>query len=111
MTETRGERLRTAMRARGLTKLSAMASAVGVTESAISRWCHDGAMTLENVMLLCEVLDISTDWLLLGRGHMELHQSAVTPIHPQIALAVSKMKPHVREHLSLFLTTVQADVR
>ncbi|WP_082120905.1 helix-turn-helix domain-containing protein [Dyella japonica] len=109
MEETRGSRLRTAMRARGLTKLSAMAAAVGVTESAISRWCHDGAMTIDNVVVVCGVLEISIDWLLLGRGEMEQHQVDTVAFHPLIARAVARMKPHVREHLSRFLSTVQED--
>lgn len=37
-------------------------------------------MTLVNVIALCEYLDVSADWLLLGRGDMEQHrQSASWP--------------------------------
>lgn len=109
MAETRGSRLRMAMQAHGLSKLSAMAAAVGVSDSAISRWCHDGPMTLENVVALSEVLEVSIDWLLLGRGPMQQHDIVASTCHPQIARAVAQMKPHVREHLSRFLSTVQEE--
>lgn len=100
-------RLKSAMGARGLTKLSAMSAAVGVTESAICRWRQGGTMSIENVTTLCRVLDISIDWFLLGRGHMEQHIAAPLPVYPRIAKAVAGMKPQVREYLSLFLQTIQ----
>jgi transcriptional regulator with XRE-family HTH domain len=109
MTDTRAKRLQSAMNRRGLTKLSAMAATMGVTESAVSRWRHGGKMTVDNVTVLCDVLDISMDWLLLGRGHMEQHKPPVLQVHPHIAQAVARMKPHAREHLSMFLTSIQDD--
>jgi len=101
--------LRIAMRVRGLTKLSAMAAAVGVTESAISRWCHDGPMTIENVVVVCAVLEMSIDWFLLGRGDMDQHHADMLASHPPIARAIARMKPHAREYLSRFLSSVQED--
>lgn len=104
---TRGERLRAALCCRGVEKLSAAAAAFGVTESTISRWRADGHMTLENAIALCVVLDLSLDWLLLGRGSMEHHKGAPTVVHPQISKSLARLKPEVREHLSHFLSSIQ----
>jgi len=107
MAQTRGQRLKVAMQARGLVKLSAMAAAAGVTESAISRWCHEGPMTIKNAVNVCEVLEISLDWLVLGRGSMEQTHQSTGQFYPQISSAIARMKPEVREHLSQFLSGIQ----
>lgn len=67
----RGARLSYAMRHRGFNKLSVLAHHLGVTESAVSRWRGQGNMTVNNIIAVCDVLDVSADWLLLGRGAME----------------------------------------
>jgi phage repressor protein C with HTH and peptisase S24 domain len=98
------------MQARAITKLSALAAAVGVTESAISRWCHDGQMTTNNVVSLCEILSISIDWLLLGSGPMQREGEGASTSHPEIGHMIERMKPHVREHLSRFLSSLHQDI-
>ena len=70
---TRGERLSFALRLRRLPKMTSLAAELGVDESAISRWRKDGAISLHSASRLCEVLDISLDWLVLGRGDIEGH--------------------------------------
>jgi AraC-like DNA-binding protein/DNA-binding Xre family transcriptional regulator len=67
-------RLSYAMQHRGPNKLSVLAHDLGVTESVVSRWRGQGNMTdmtVNNVIAVCDVLDVSADWLLLGRGSME----------------------------------------
>lgn len=73
---SRGERLRQALEARGIQKQMALATELGVDESAISRWQRDAGLSLAHAARLCEVLDISLDWLILGRGDMNLHHRA-----------------------------------
>lgn len=68
---TRGQRLVEAMNKRGMRKQHALAYAVGVNESTVTRWKHDGPMSLENAIALCAALDISLDWFLLGSGAMD----------------------------------------
>jgi transcriptional regulator with XRE-family HTH domain len=63
------------MRWRGVSKMMALAHDLNVNESAISRWRQDGAMSLANAARVAEVLDISMDWLILGRGEMDIHQA------------------------------------
>jgi transcriptional regulator with XRE-family HTH domain len=63
-----------AMKSRGMTKQHALASALGVNESTITRWKADGAMSVNSVVLLCKELDISLDWFLNGTGSMDAHK-------------------------------------
>ena len=70
----RGARLSKAMRARGRFKQHALAVALGVNESSISRWKDGGRMSLENAIALCRELDISLDWFLTGAGSMYQHK-------------------------------------
>jgi len=71
--ESRGDRLSRAIKGRGISKMMALALDLDVHESAISRWRKDGPMSLEHAARLSEVLDISLDWLVLGRGEMDAH--------------------------------------
>jgi len=75
---TRGERLQGAMAARGIRKQIVLAAEVGVNESAVSRWQQGAGLSLEHAVKLCETLDISLDWLVLGRGDMDQHHRAKT---------------------------------
>jgi transcriptional regulator with XRE-family HTH domain len=70
----RGERLRLAMDARGVRKQHAFAFQLKVHESAITRWKANRSLSLDNAIAVCEALDISLDWLLLGRGTMDSHK-------------------------------------
>jgi len=72
---SRGARIKLALEARAVRKQHALASALGVHESAITRWKEDGAMSLDNAIALCRELDLSADWLLLGIGHMDQHRA------------------------------------
>ena len=65
-----GARLREAMRGR-VPKQVAMD--VGVTVSAISKWQSGAPMSVRHVAALCACLDVSADWLLLGRGSQQRH--------------------------------------
>ncbi len=71
--ESRGDRLSHAIKGRGISKMMALALDLDVHESAISRWRKGGPMSLENAARISEVLDISLDWLVLGRGQMDAH--------------------------------------
>jgi transcriptional regulator with XRE-family HTH domain len=71
---SRGERLQQALEARGIHKQMALAAELGVDGSAISRWQRNAGLSLPHAARLCEVLDISLDWLVLGRGDMDLHR-------------------------------------
>jgi len=85
-----GERLTFALEQRGVRKLYALAVEIGVDESALSRWKKDGAISLPSAARLSQALDISLDWLVLGRGHIDAHRSSST--HPFERLSADEVK-------------------
>lgn len=70
---TRGERLIEAMEVRGLRKQHALAFTLGVNESTVTRWKRNGPMSLDSAISLCQALDISLDWFLVGYGSIDQH--------------------------------------
>lgn len=96
----RGERLRMAMDARGVRKQQAFAFQLNVHESAITRWKGNQSLSLENAVAVCAALDISLDWLLLGRGTMDFHKTPETKI---LQIEESRLVASF-EHLSQLLS-------
>jgi transcriptional regulator with XRE-family HTH domain len=107
MTENRGERLMAAMKARRIPKLSVLAAALNVSESAVSRWRRNGPMTVDNVEAVCRFLDISADWLLLGRGSMDLADGCDHARGQEWALALEHIPARAQRELLRFLQSMQ----
>ncbi len=104
---SRGDRLTNALKARKVPKLYALAVDMGVDESAISRWKKNGAISTDHVARLCDVLDISVDWLLLGRGNMDSPKRFSASAHERELIALLRaLPPDSADHLSRFLTSV-----
>lgn len=72
---TRGERIREALVVRGVRKQQALAAQLRVHESAITRWKDGKPISLDSAIALSTALDVSLDWLLLGRGTIDSHRS------------------------------------
>lgn len=68
------DRFAHALRLRQVGKLYALAVEIGVDESAISRWKKGRSISLENAAQVCRALDISLDWLVMGRGSIDAHR-------------------------------------
>ena len=81
----RGRRLEEALRIRNIPKMYVLAIEVGVSESTISRWKKGAPIATENLIKLCQFLDVSADWLLLARGDIDQHIS-LTVNHDERAL-------------------------
>ena len=64
----RGARLTQAMRMRGHPKALALAAELDISPAAITKWKKGHAMSVDNACNLGAVLDVSLDWLLLGRN-------------------------------------------
>ncbi len=76
----RGKRIREAIALKNVRKSQALAAELDVSAAAVSRWQSGGPVSLESACALAERLDVSLDWLLLGRGTMDLHRyDAVSP--------------------------------
>ncbi|MBZ7924354.1 helix-turn-helix domain-containing protein [Ensifer adhaerens] len=69
-----GDRLKVALEAKGVKKQMAFAAQIGVNDSVVSRWKRGQKLTLQNAVRICQALDISLDWLVLGRGTMDAHR-------------------------------------
>lgn len=81
----RGQRLEEALRIRNIGKMYVLAIEMGVSESTISRWKKGAPIATDNLIKLCQILDISADWLLLARGNIDQHIS-LTVNHDERAL-------------------------
>lgn len=70
-----GNRLRQLLREQQNLKQLALANAIGVEESTISRWLAGGNIKMSHLIALCNFLDVSSDWLIMGRGSPVLHKA------------------------------------
>jgi transcriptional regulator with XRE-family HTH domain len=105
--ESRGDRLSHAIKGRGISKMMALALDLDVHESAISRWRKGGPMSLENAARISEVLNISLDWLVLGRGDMDAHTAeSLVSEEFELVQIVRKLRRTALVHLLALLDDV-----
>lgn len=64
----RGRRIDRAMKARGHLKAMALAAELGISPAAITKWKQGRAMSVDHACKLAGLLDVSLDWLLMGRN-------------------------------------------
>lgn len=96
----RGQRIRLAMELRGIHKQYALAMDIGVDQSNLSRWCRGAPLSVEHAIRLCEALDVSLDWLLLGRGDIEQHKgNCARPGEWEFILSMRTLHPSVSESI------------
>lgn len=100
---TRGERIREALAARGVRKQQALAAELSVHESAVTRWKENRQMSLDNAVALGVALDVSLDWLLLGRGTMDSHRAP--PAGDALAQIGGRLGPR---SLALLLSAIES---
>lgn len=94
-------RLDVALRARRIGKMYALAVALGIDESALSRWRRGRSISVDNLIRLSRHLDVSIDWLLTGTGSME--PAAADPAagrRQEIAADFAALDPATCEHLA-----------
>ncbi|MCY7293832.1 helix-turn-helix domain-containing protein [Alteromonas sp. a30] len=76
-----GSRLRNYLKDKHNLKQLALANAIGVEESTISRWLSGGNIKVSHLINLCAFLDISIDWLIMGRGTPALHKTDIQDVN------------------------------
>lgn len=108
---SRGRRLRDAMVAQGFSKQHAFAVLLQVNESTVTRWLADGPMSLASAAEICRTLDLSLDWLILGRGEMRAHHADAAAIAANVRSSTAarlylRLKPGSRELLDEFLQSI-----
>jgi transcriptional regulator with XRE-family HTH domain len=109
----RGARLRDAMAAQGFRKQHAFAVLLQVNESTVTRWLADGPMSLESAIQICRSLDLSLDWLVLGRGAMRAHPAGAGEFVENFESSTTarlylRLKPASRKLLDEFLESINA---
>ncbi|WP_064694879.1 helix-turn-helix domain-containing protein [Rhizobium aegyptiacum] len=72
----RGKRIREAISRGNMRKVHALAAELNVSVAAVSRWQNGGHTSLESACALARLLDVSLDWLLLGRGAIDGHKNS-----------------------------------
>lgn len=96
----RGRRIREAIAQRKIRKVHALAAELNVSVAAVSRWQNGGHTSLENACALARLLDVSLDWLLLGRGTMDWHRdSTISATELQWVLALRRRPAVIRSRL------------
>lgn len=89
----RGQRLEEALRIRNVKKMYVLAIELGVNESAISRWRKGQPITMDNAINLCRALDVSADWLILGRGNVDQHNGFCATVEERKLLRLIRSLP------------------
>jgi transcriptional regulator with XRE-family HTH domain len=106
-----GERLRFALSARHFKKQMAFAAEVGVDDSVVSRWQQGKTLSMPNAIRVCEVLDISLDWLLLGRGTIDSHRQVYPSVmQERLQLATSGLPDSVLNALAAIAEAIRTEL-
>lgn len=66
-----GKRLLMAMKARGISKQYLFADLLSVDQSTVTRWISGKGMSITHAIAICDQLNLSMDWLILGIGEMD----------------------------------------
>ncbi|WFU04565.1 helix-turn-helix transcriptional regulator (plasmid) [Rhizobium sp. CB3171] len=94
----RGRRIKQAMTKRNFQKTHALAAKLDVSVAAISRWQNGGQISLQSACSLAECLDVSLDWLLLGRGDMNWHkENKITSHELQQVMSIRLHPPNIKK--------------
>lgn len=107
---TRGERIRQALTERAVHKQQALAAELNVHESAITRWKEGKPISLDNAVAFGAVLDVSLDWLLLGRGTIDGHRS-ISAADQVLRHIAGRLSPRALTLLQSFVDAVAEDIR
>jgi transcriptional regulator with XRE-family HTH domain len=70
----RGIRLKQAMAIRGHHKAMAVAAELSISPAALTKWTQGHAMSVDHARKLAALLNVSLDWLLMGRNGPDLLQ-------------------------------------
>lgn len=106
----RGKRIREAIAKRNIRKVHAVAAELEVSVAAVSRWQNGGHASLESVCSLAKLLDVSLDWLLLGRGTMDWHNDkTISAVELQWVLLLRSRSATLQSRLIALLQAIPPD--
>lgn len=94
-------RLDLVLKARRIGKMYALAVALGIDESALSRWRRGKPISVGNIVGLCRHLRVSIDWLLTGTGSMDAAApDAADRWRSEIVADLASLDPVIRDRLT-----------
>lgn len=96
----RGKRIEQAMATRGRRKAMALAAELDISPAALTKWKQGHAMSLENACRLAELLDVSMDWLMLGRNAPDWLQA--NQLNTQEADLIDRLRRRPAHIIQLF---------
>ncbi|MEP2707825.1 MAG: helix-turn-helix transcriptional regulator [Roseibium sp.] len=100
----RGKRIDQAMNEKGHRKAMALAAELSISPAALTKWKQGHAMSLENACSLANVLNVSLDWLVLGRNSPEWLQ--LNQLNSQEVDLITNLRSRPAHIARLFLALV-----
>ena len=105
--KTPQERLVYAMRQQKM-KITVLAKSVGVSDSAVSRWRTASDMDQQNLMKVCQAMNIRADWLLFGNGAPNRDtKNDLTPPEYELVSALRSAEAHFTKPLTSLFRAIE----
>jgi transcriptional regulator with XRE-family HTH domain len=87
-----GQRLSDALKAKKMSQ-NTLGEHMGVTRQTVNKWVKDQSdMPVKSLIKLCDILDISADWLLRGEGQLSPTKSMADTKDMQIFFLEQSLK-------------------
>ncbi len=94
-------RLDQVLKARRIGKMYALAVALGIDGSALSRWRRGKPISVDSLVRLSRHLRVSIDWLLTGTGSMDATEPPTGEAwQSEIVANLASLDPTIRDRLS-----------
>jgi hypothetical protein len=79
-----------------------------VNESALTRWRQGGDISLDSAARLSTLLDVSLDWLVLGRGRHDMHHSpSPSPSGSDLETLIASLPSAAQDAFMMFLKALR----
>jgi transcriptional regulator with XRE-family HTH domain len=84
------------MTVRGHRKMMALAAELNISPAALSKWKKGHSMSIEHACRLAALLDVSLDWMLMGRNAPEwLQKDQLTHLELKLIEDLKQRPPHI----------------
>lgn len=105
----RGRRIKKAMKTKGYRKATALAAQLDISPAAITKWTQGYAMSIGHVCNLAGLLDVSLDWLLLGRNEPDwLRPDQLSDVELDLVGKLRERPPRIGRLLARLVAEIPA---
>ena len=85
----------------------ALAAEIGISPAALSKWAQGLPMSLEHACALSNVLDVSLDWLLLGREMPVVsNDHERSSLESEFLVLIRSRPAHILPHVVALLSAI-----